>query len=475
MKKIIPVLFTVIFTQTLHSQDMHYWTRQFGTRASLLGGTVVGGIGDNTAIFYNPAALAFMDSGSVSVDANLYQIENIKLENAAGERKDVKSSNLASVPLLLGGRLKSKNPNLKLGYGLINQVSFTFNGGARTDGFFPIVNQPESPGNEEYTGQVGVDTDLNETMGIFALGYNLSDNLSIGLSNFISVRAHTYQQATLTRLYLNNSERTLVAITDLRRMQYSQISYTPKLGINWITNKWAWGGTLTLPGVRVLSSASVTGDLTGNNVDLFGNGRISFTASDAQEKLSARFRYPLSVAFGGVYTHNRTRFTFTGQYFSGNDVYEIISPTKEQFLRPADLFPNQTTDKFLRTITAAKPIINAGIGMERNLNETLTLSGSFRTDFSSFDPIINDEVGIKPHLASWNIYHLTGGVTYRRNRSFLSLGLNISTGTDNNYKQSVNLDNPTESNFLQGQLSVAKAKYFATGLILGYTFFFSKD
>jgi hypothetical protein len=475
MKKNVAIVLFLISSQALQSQDMHYWTRQFGTRASLLGGTVVGGIGDNTAIFYNPAALAFMDSGSVSVDANLYQIENVKLENAAGDRKDVKSSNLASVPLLLGGKLKTKIPNLSLGYGIINQISFAFNGGARVEGFFPIVNTPESPGNEEYTGQVGFDSQLNETTGILALGYRFNDNLSIGLSNFISVRGHTYQQAILTRMYLNDDNNTLVSITDLRRMQYSQISYIPKLGINWVKNKWSWGATLTLPNLRVMSNASVTGDLTGNNVDLFDRGRINFTASDAQQKLSAKYRNPLSVAFGGVYKQYRTRFTFTGQYFAGNGVYEIISPNPDQFLRPEDLFPNQTSDKYLRVVTASKSVFNAGVGFERDLTNKLTLSGSFRTDFSTFDSALNKEIGIKPHLASWDIYHLTGGITYSKGRSFISLGLSLSMGNDNNFRQSANLDNPSEGNFLQGQLSVAKARYFASGIILGYTFFLLND
>lgn len=54
MKKIGATIMVATICFTLSAQDLHYWTNQFGTRSSLLGGAVVGGIKDNTAIFYNP-------------------------------------------------------------------------------------------------------------------------------------------------------------------------------------------------------------------------------------------------------------------------------------------------------------------------------------------------------------------------------------------------------------------------------------
>jgi hypothetical protein len=53
------------------AQDTHYWTHQFGTRSALMGGAVVGGTRDNSMIFYNPAAVSFIDSSSLSINANI--------------------------------------------------------------------------------------------------------------------------------------------------------------------------------------------------------------------------------------------------------------------------------------------------------------------------------------------------------------------------------------------------------------------
>ena len=105
-RKLTPLL--LLLPVLAAAQDMNYWTNQFGTRSALMGGAVVGGIKDNTAVYYNPAALAFIDSASVSASANIYRLENIKLTNAVGEGKNFSSLNLGSIPLLVRRTGESK-------------------------------------------------------------------------------------------------------------------------------------------------------------------------------------------------------------------------------------------------------------------------------------------------------------------------------------------------------------------------------
>lgn len=474
MKKIVISLIAIVMGLTAITQDLHYWTNQFGTRSSLLGGAVVGGIKDNTAIFYNPAALAFADSNSVSINANLYQMENIKVINAVGESKNLKALNIGSIPLLVGGRLKSKNPKMNIGYGIVTPVSFGFKASARSQGFYPISSASDSPGDEEYTGQVNTNSELKETTAILGLSWKMGKNWSIGLSNFFAVRTHKYASGTIGRMFLNDASRTLVAINDIEAFSYTQISYIPKLGINFEQEKWSWGAALTLPGIKVYSSANVTADVTGNEVNLFGTGRIDFSASDAQENLKAGYKYPLSLAIGGVHEGAKTRWAFTGQYFAGMEPYSIVTPEKKQFLRPQALFPDESTDKYLQVKTAAKPVLNVAVGMEQILSEKIVFAASFRTNFSAYDEAMKSEKGIKPYMSTWDIYHVSTGVTMNQGRHDLSIGLDTGFGADNSYQQSVNLDTPAESNYLQGQLKVAQAKYFSIGLLLGYTYMFKQ-
>ena len=64
-----------------YAQDTHHWNNQFGTRAALLGGAVLTDTIDNAGVYYNPGNLAFLDTTTLSINANLYGLENIKIEN----------------------------------------------------------------------------------------------------------------------------------------------------------------------------------------------------------------------------------------------------------------------------------------------------------------------------------------------------------------------------------------------------------
>ena len=88
---------------TIWAQDTHYWTQQFGSKSSLLGGASVGGVRDNSAIFYNPGAMSLVDSSTVSVSATGYQYESLKLKNGAGSGIDLNSSKTYIIPLIITG------------------------------------------------------------------------------------------------------------------------------------------------------------------------------------------------------------------------------------------------------------------------------------------------------------------------------------------------------------------------------------
>ena len=59
--KLVKTLFvvTALFNFTsLRGQDSHYWTQQYGTKSMLLSGSVIGGVEDLGAVYYNPARLS---------------------------------------------------------------------------------------------------------------------------------------------------------------------------------------------------------------------------------------------------------------------------------------------------------------------------------------------------------------------------------------------------------------------------------
>ena len=106
------------------AQDSQYATHQFGTRASLMGGAVIGYARDNSSIYYNPGSLAFVDSNSITITANMYQIEQIKIAAPDIFQQAISSTKIASVPLMVSGMLGQGKSRLKIGYGVISPFNF---------------------------------------------------------------------------------------------------------------------------------------------------------------------------------------------------------------------------------------------------------------------------------------------------------------------------------------------------------------
>ena len=231
----------------LYSQDSHYWTQQFGTRSALLGGAVLGGANDNTMIYYNPAALGFLENSSVSINANAYRIENIRVENALGQRGDFESAQLGSVPLLAGGMIRTKSQKWKIGYAFVSPVDFNFKGIARFDGNFDLVDEPESAGLEEVVAETGVTSKTSELIFAIGIGHQLDEHWSVGLSNLFTVRSHNYQRNFSTYVFLNDENRTLVGGNLAQNAEYYNVRFAAKLGVVYHRGNWKTGLTVTAP------------------------------------------------------------------------------------------------------------------------------------------------------------------------------------------------------------------------------------
>ncbi len=77
----------------------HYWVHNYNSTSSLLGGAVLAGDGDNTAIFYNPATITQMQKGSnLSLAANLFSWNFYTFRNALGDGIDLSSNNFLVQP-----------------------------------------------------------------------------------------------------------------------------------------------------------------------------------------------------------------------------------------------------------------------------------------------------------------------------------------------------------------------------------------
>ena len=383
------------------AQDTHYWSQQFGTRTALLSGAVLGGVEDNTMIYYNPGGLGFLENSSLSVNANAYRIESIKILNALGNESDFKSSNLGSIPLLAGGMISLKNPDWKLGYGFMAPVDFNFKGIARVDGNFDVIEEAESPGIEELVGESSLVNKLNEVLFTVGVGRKISDNFSVGVSGLFTVRSHTYNRNYSAYIFLNDTNETFVGGNLSQNVDYYDIRAALKFGLVYKFDKWSTGLTISTPAINLGGQGTVASNVAAKNV-IFNeqNGRVSGVATDRQAELKTKFKSPLSISGGLNYDNGKSYIGISAQYYFSIDPYDIMDITPRTFVRPAELAPQLTSDQFMSVQAAAKSVFNVAVGYEYRLKENLSLLASFRNDMSYFDELakeINLNKSISPH------------------------------------------------------------------------------
>ncbi|MEJ2548882.1 MAG: hypothetical protein P8125_13895, partial [Gemmatimonadota bacterium] len=102
---VVGLLFSV---RAATAQDSHYWTQQYGPRASLLSGAVIGSVGDISATFYNPGALGVAEELAFAISADVYEYESIVVEDGAGDGVDLGAIRSGVRPSLIAGTITRK-------------------------------------------------------------------------------------------------------------------------------------------------------------------------------------------------------------------------------------------------------------------------------------------------------------------------------------------------------------------------------
>jgi hypothetical protein len=474
MKYIMSTTSTLLLAIISFAQDTHYWTQQFGTRSALLGGAVVSDMRDNSMIFYNPAAIAFIDSNSFSLNANIYKLENLRVKNILPGANDFQSLQLTAIPLLSSGQFKAKLKNVRISYGIFSPVAFQFLGRARVEGDYAVVHDDESPGMEAFVGDATLFSRLRELDVALGTSYRINEHWSAGLTHIFDVRSQNYNRAFFTHYNLNNSDNTIVSTSFTQNFNYYNVRYTPKLGVAYRGKHWSAGATITSPGIRIMGTGSAGVDLLALNNKAEDGGRGNIVANRRDFDLKSYFRSPFAVAVGAQYQNGKTMVSFTTQYFGREGVFNILQGSAQPFVSPASAFSLIQGNELLQVKSAARPVLNVAIGLEQTVSERISVALSLRNNQSYYDPQLLEENGIKPDISTWDIYHFIGGITRNKKRSSISIGLAFAYGSDDKRIEQY-LPLPSDTPFYQKVSTTTPATYTSLGVLLGYNYFFKND
>jgi hypothetical protein len=138
-----------------------------------------------------------------------------------------------------------------------------------------------------------------------------------------------------------------------------------------------------------------------------------------QEGLTSEYRSPWSIAAGAAWRRGPTRLHLSAEWFAAVDRFTVLDTTPFQGQPGSDSLVAALTQQLAS-------VFNAGIGYEREFHSGVSVYGAFATDFSA----TASQPGVANGVATWDIYHLTGGTAFEVGGTRFTLGLTYSFGSD---------------------------------------------
>ncbi len=456
MKALVFIL--IFFTATkVVAQESNYANYQVGANSTMMSGAITAGVKDNSAVFYNPGALAFVENTNLTLETGYLYGGLLKIANGAGEGLPIKSTFFDLIPGSVSGTIKSnKLPNWTFTYSIMttnsSYISFNVRNSKRVD----LLTS--NPGDEWYLGQYAYKNKRRENGLSFGTAKKIGNRIGLGISVFGSYQTQDYQlnqEASLSEIDSSLITNTLAFSRLTRKLNFSNLSLVFQLGMVYKLEHTKWAINLTAPklNVNLFATATVSENI---NVFLPSGFLPPISISRYGEKLKTTQKSPFIIALGHQSQWGNNIINFKVSYFSKINKYARVVVPKE---------PNRGTTAVeltnLEVFDEAAPILNMALGIYRKINDGLAFMGGARTDFNYLKKI--DKLRTQDFYARmsyWNIYHLTGGVIWNANKLHLTLGGDYGFGLKSGGLQQINLTSPTLENLLFGERTTNTSTWY---------------
>jgi len=440
MRNLIALLIILITLNIeLIPQEDNYWNIQYGTRSTLLGGTVIGSVSDLSATYYNPGAIALFKDVNFILSAQAYQYDKYKVKNGAGADRDLNYSSITPSAGFAAfnidfGFLKNDRIVVSVLTRELGELEFQ----NRIIDSIDVVSS--SPGKEDFAGGVNYFRKFNEVWAGITYSYKVNEVIGLGCTGYMAVKSYKNQSTTI--LEALKSDGDIASYTRIYNYDYNNWRTLLKGGIGINLNPLTLGISFTTPSLDLFGSGSV-----GTHLFVSGLDTNRFT-SNYQDDVNSEYKSSWAVGFGAAYRLDKYKFHFSAEWFNGVDEYNVLDTQPFQSQSSGEVFTNNLTHQ-------TKSIINYGLGIDYFAADSLIFSASFISDYSA---MAGTESEIQPKMLGMNIFHFSAGSTFKIWKSLLTLGLVYSWGSEK-IGENINLsggDNGIISNEAELQYSQIK-------------------
>lgn len=470
ISELIMVFWLFSYSFSAGAQDNHYWAQQYGATGTLMGGAMTGGVNDNSAIYYNPGVLGFIDNPSLSVDANVYRMDKILITDGAGKDINLNSAQLSVYPQIIAGMVNLfKESRFRFSYTMLTRNHGNVLMNAR---YTSTSSQPGVPSTTSYVGGFDYVNQLNEQWFGIGAGYRISEKLGAGATLFASYRGQSYQLTNYVQEVEPIDTRNVFRTQSIdEAVKYSTYHLIAKLGLSYTTGSLKLGATLTTPSLRLFGSGNVQRENSTITVsEVPSDMEKNFLIMDRKTDERAHYRHPLSISAGAEYMSAKTRIAVSAEYFFKTSSYHLLEPQSAPFVYPQSYLDSGNyrpfIDNYLHVELATRSVLNAGIGLSREVYKKLTLLVGFSTDFSSYEEP-NEVNELTNGFGAFDIYHFSSGLSYSLQKQSFTLGFSYAFSPSQQVPPYTVINQSPAAD--EAQLSS-----HTYAIILGYTYYFSR-
>ncbi|MCB2207488.1 MAG: hypothetical protein KQH67_04260 [Bacteroidetes bacterium] len=475
----------------------HYWSVNFNSTSSLLGGAVVAGMGDNTSIFYNPATITEMETGSnLSFTSSLFTWNTYTFKNMLGDGTKLKSDNFNAQPPFVSFAYKPKIGNINLAAVILTRTKEDFELSWNTSTYYDVLKN--LPGNEKYDANFKYRNYYNDTWVGLAMAQKISSKFSYGFTLFISgatlkynfeygAFAYSVNDTLDAELYPQSTR--IAEGTYEESFKFTEYRVIIKGGLSYNSGPWKFGFNVTTPSLHVFSSGNEA-----SRTQLNSNISIStteflpdFIIHDAQEKskLDTKFKLPFSLSFGFIRNlgSSDSRIYFSTEYYGKIKAYEMIDAEENTDIALPYIYDALDNKDWLSFATSTRSFVNVVVGYSWKIRENLEFLNSIRTDLSSIRnaDLAPYDTYNQQKTSDYNIYHYSAGWKFKIKKNSFIAGGQVSLGYSKDEKQVTNFTSPIEINIadnrvLQGSLLPnMDIIYWGFNVYIGITLNFLKN